>query len=88
MGHSTGLLLLTAVAGYWLLERASYQKKGDLRRVGKVVGWFIIVVSVVGVACKVWCVAASSMGMCSFPGKKGGYCPFSRQMPSAPSENR
>ena len=84
MIHGSGVLLLTAVAGYWVLERADTHK-GDLRRVGKVLGWTIIVVSLIGVACNVWCLAAYKGGYCPLPKKSGGY-PFSSKGSTIPSE--
>ena len=81
MGHGVGILLLTAVAGYWVLERAETHK-GDLRRVGKVLGALIIAVSLIGIICTVWCLT-SSMGYCPFP-KKAGYCPMGSQAAPAP----
>ena len=84
VGHGSGLLLLTAVAGYWVLERAETHK-GDLRRAGKLLGWLIIAVSLIGVACNVWCLATckTAYGPMS---KKGGYCPFTPQAPTAPPQ--
>jgi hypothetical protein len=74
MVHGTGLLLLSAVAGYLVLERAAKQKNG-LRRVGQAVGWFVLVVSLLGVLCKVGaCIGMG--GMCSTSGKRGGMCPI------------
>ena len=87
-GHGSAWLLLTAVAGYWVLERAeAHTKKSDLRRAGKLLGWLIIVVSLMGVACNVWCVAKCRSGYGSMGGKKAGFfCPFtSKQMPESPS---
>ena len=78
MAHSAGVLLLASVAGYWVLERAEHHK-GSLKRVGQLLGWLIIVVSLVGVACRVWSVVACT----KMPGGKGGYCPF---MPPASSQ--
>ena len=85
MGHSVGILLLTAVAGYWVLERAS-ERKGQLKQVGLFVGSLIIVVSIVGVACSIWYMASGNAGMCPL-GKmgRGGYSPY---MPPAPSSTR
>ena len=84
MGHGAGILLLTAVAGYWVLERADTHK-GDLKRVGKVLGWLIIVVSIAGVACNVWYVAKYRSMYCPLP-KRGGYCPMSPQVSPPPSQ--
>ena len=82
MGHGVAGLLLAAIGGYWVLERASAHK-GRLRQVGQLLGGLIIIVSVIGVACHVWCLAAG-MGYCPV-GKagKGRFCPFT--MKSAPS---
>ena len=88
MSHGIGMLLLTAVGGYWVLERASMHKTGDLKRVGKVLGWLIILVSVAGTVCNVWCLASWKMGSCSMPAKKSGWCPFSQQAPSTPAESQ
>jgi hypothetical protein len=73
VGHGIGLLLVTVVAGYWVLERAETHK-GDLRRVGKALGWLIIVASLIGIACRVWCYATCPPGAM---GKKS-FCPFSK----------
>ena len=69
MTHSVGVLLLTAVAGYWVLERAA-SHKGNLKNVGQLLGAAIIIISLVGVACKIWCAAKCPTGM------KGGFCPY------------
>ena len=72
MLHDSGTLLLAAAAGYWVLEQAQTQKK-NLKRVGRFLGWTIIVVSLVGMACRIW-VAARSCSMTMSPG--GRMCPF------------
>ena len=69
MVHGMTGLLLTAVAGYWVLER-SQEHKGNLKRVGQLLGVAIIVLSFLGLICAMW-----------YPGKpgvmgKGGLCPF------------
>ena len=83
MVHGVGMLLLTAVAGYWVLERASTHK-GQLQKVGFFVGSLIIVVSLFGVACSVWCMASGKAGMCPF-GKmgRGTYSPYTPPAPSS-----
>ena len=85
-GHGLVGLLLAAVAGYWVLERAS-ERKGQLKQVGFFVGSLIIVVSILGVACSIWCMASGNAGMCPFGGKmgRGGYSPY---MPPAPSSTK
>ena len=69
LGGIGGLLLATAV-GYWVLERSATHTKGNLKRVGQAVGWFIILSSVIGIACKV-----CALKSCP-PGSKSWYCPF------------
>ena len=73
----TGLLLLGAVAGYWALERAE-SHKGNLRQVGKVVGWVVIVSSLLGVACRVYAVASGQ----ACP---SAYCPFKKSSAPVPA---
>ena len=82
MGHGLVGLLLTAVAGYWVLERASTHK-GQLQKIGFFVGSFVIVASLVGFICSIWCMNTGKMGTCPFGGKmgKGDYY---RGMPGAP----
>ena len=71
LAGSAGTLLLAAAAGYWVLERAQSQKK-NLKRTGRIIGWLIIVVSLLGVACRVW-----SITMCQTTGACGaGWCPM------------
>jgi len=80
----SGMLLLSSVAGYWVLERAD-RHKGGLRRIGQWLGVIIIAVSLVGVAGRVWCVASGFFG----DGAKGGVlCPFAPRssMPGSPSQ--
>lgn len=81
-----GMLLLGAVAGYWVLERAETHK-GDLRRVGKVLGWLIIVTSLIGLACRVYALATGK-AYCpmAFSPEKGWFCPYSPKSPSLPSQ--
>ncbi|MBI4597544.1 MAG: hypothetical protein HY737_03985 [Candidatus Omnitrophica bacterium] len=82
MTHSVGLLLLAAVGGYWVLERAETHKKG-LKRIGRLVAAVVMIVSLVGVLCKVWCVASGNcVGMGKW-GMHGGYCPMSGKIPHA-----
>jgi hypothetical protein len=82
MVHGAGILLLTAVAGYWVLERAEAHK-GDLRRVGKALGWIVIVGSLVGVACRVYALAT---GKALCPPGKGFFCPYTPQSSATPSK--
>lgn len=85
---SVGLLLLSAAAGYWVLERAQAQKK-DLKHAGRVIGWAIIIVSFIGVACRVWAITMCQTGACDkswcpmHPKKAGGlFCPLTSKASS------
>ena len=82
-GHGLVGLLLAAVAGYWVLERASAHK-GQLQKIGFFVGSFVIVLSFVGVICSIWCFGTAKSWMCPF-GKmgKGAYSPYAPPAPSS-----
>ncbi len=89
MLYDSAGLLLAAAAGYWVLERAQAQKKG-LKRAGKFIGWVIIVVSFIGIACRVWTIVLCQTGqgslMCPMPKKMGkSFCPFTPKAPSSQS---
>ena len=71
MLHSTTGLLLAAVAGYWVLERAETHKQGNLRRLGRFLGWVIVIASLVGVASRTCGMASKYCGM-----KKSTTCPL------------
>jgi hypothetical protein len=83
MSHGVGMLLLTAVAGYWVLERASTHK-GQLQKVGFAVGSLILVISLLGMICSVWCMKSGSSGMCPFGGKMGRGDSYRSGMPGSP----
>ena len=82
MVHGASMLLLTMAAGYLVLERSAAQKK-SLKSVGQVVGWVIILTSLVGLTCKAMSCGGGRMGhMC--PTSKAGMCPFTGK-PLAPA---
>ena len=87
MTHGTGLLLFAAVAGYWVLERSSGHK-GDLKRVGQVIGWVVILASFAGLACKVWALSTGNAPFCLLGEKGKSFCPFASKLsgPSTPSK--
>ncbi len=72
MMHEAAGLLISAAAGYLVLERAD-KHKGFLHRTGLVVGTAIVVASFLGLAC---IVSSCSTGWASCPMKKGGFCPM------------
>ena len=81
MHHGVEGLLLTAIGGYWVLERSASQK-GQVKRVGQLLGGFIIVASLVGILCHVWYLSTGS-GYCPMPKTGSGwYCPYSSKASS------
>lgn len=76
MAYGVGILLISTAVGYLVLERAE-KHKGVLKRVGQLIGWLIIIASLAGAACRMWC-----------PGGKGAwggrYCPFTRKASMSP----
>ena len=79
MSGGAGALLLAAVGGYWVLERAE-RHKGTLKQVGQFLGAAVIIISLLGVACKVWGAAKCPTGSM---GKGGGWCPFTSKAPAS-----
>ncbi|MBI3321852.1 MAG: hypothetical protein HYZ91_06260 [Candidatus Omnitrophica bacterium] len=79
--HSTGGLLLAAIGGYWVIERAEAHK-GYLRKLGRVLGGAIIILSLLSLACRAWWAVSCKPG---FMGK-GGYCPFSMKSTPLPAD--
>ena len=77
-GHGAAVLMLSAIGGYWVLERSSGHK-GNLKRVGEWLGGAIILLSVLGVAYHV----SGAVSKCRQDGMmKGGFCPFSSKAPA------
>ncbi len=65
---SGGVFLLATIGGYWMLERAAAHK-GNLKTVGQVLGWLVIVASLLGVV--------SACAQCRAGwGAKKMFCPF------------
>lgn len=56
-GGSVAWLLLTMIGGYWVLERAA-SRPVPLRWIGQLIGAIVIVVSLIGVSCKIWALAS------------------------------
>ena len=85
MISGVGPLLLAAVGGYWVLERAETHK-GQLKQVGQFLGALIIVSSLFGAACRVWFLTTGKGSYC--PMHKGWHGPYtSRAMgPGAPAK--
>lgn len=83
MGHGTAGLLLSVVAGYWLLERAATHK-GRFRKLGQLLGGLVIVVALVGIVCRVWFVATGAKPFCPIASR----CPWKSRTPAAPSSDQ
>ncbi len=80
MIQGAGLLLISAAVGYFVLERAE-KHKGGLKRTGQLLGWVIMLVSLVGVACRVCYLSTWTPGA----GFKGRYGPlFPKTAPMSP----
>jgi hypothetical protein len=63
MLYDSGMLLLTTVAGYWVLERAEAHK-GELKRVGRIVGIAVMLLSLLGIVCQVYSNCGAMKGYC------------------------
>ena len=74
MVHGTGMLLLTTIGGYLVLERAEGHK-GSLRRIGRILGTAIVVISLLSIACGVWCASGSCPMFGSRMMARKTYCP-------------
>ena len=77
MGHGMSMLLITSAVGYWVLTQ-SQKEKNNIKKVGQLLGIAVIALSVLGAACKVYCLAQlcksdqCPMGVsCPFMGKAG-----------------
>ena len=75
MTHGGSMLLVTLVAGYWVLERAETHK-GDLKKLGRFLGGLIIVASLAGLVCRLWGMASSCPIGMGGTAKRGVMCPF------------
>lgn len=76
MGHGVSVLLVTSAVGYWTLTIAN-KEKGRVKALGQYLGLLIMVVSLIGGACKAYCAvrACQSMAggkMCHWGAKKWG----------------
>ena len=82
MTHGAGLFLVSTVAGYWVLERAETHK-GSLKKLGRFLGWDIIIGGLCGAVRSITC-WSGMMG-----GSKRGWCPIMspRTSPSMDTES-
>ena len=82
MTHGVSLLLISAAAGYWVLTMAG-KEKGGVKQLGRWLGLILIVVSLLGAACKVYCLTNCPKGKAGWMGKA---CPFTGKGMPAPSQ--
>ena len=77
--HGVATLLISAAAGYWVLTLAA-KEKNRLKKLGQLVGLVIIVVSLAGAACKIYCqIGCGSKSYCppgAMSSPEGKACPF------------
>ena len=91
MVDGVGMLLVSSIGGYWVLER-SVMHKGPLKKVGQWLGALVIVLSLLGVACKMWYASTQ----CAWSGRGRQMCPYPKsfapgaapKMPSMPMDDR
>ncbi len=82
MHYGVGMLLVAAVAGYWLLERALKQR-GRMKQFGQLLSAFILTVSIVGVVCKLTYLSYGKYGCYRMgKGKSGWSCPYTAKKAS------
>ena len=86
MGHGMSALLITSAVGYWTLTSAG-KEKGRVKTLGQYLGLLIIVVSMLGAACRgYFAVKACQMGGMG-GGMYGKNCPFTgKPMGSQPAQ--
>ena len=82
--HGVSALLVTSAVGYWVLTLAAKEKEGT-KKLGHLVGLIIIVVSLLGVACKVYYQISACSGKYGMMGRGGMSCPFTGKQMPAPS---
>lgn len=79
----TGVLLLTAAVGYWVILQAEGHKRG-LRRLGRWLGGGIIAAAILETACLLTCGAAGKT--CPLAGAgKAAWCPLAGSRAAPPS---
>ena len=80
MGSGSGVWLLSVIGGYWMLERAETHK-GELRRIGRLLGGGIIIASLLGLILHGWTACQWMKGR----GGAGWSCPFTHKSMPAPT---
>ena len=71
--HGVSSLLITSAVGYWVVTQAQ-KEKGQVKKLGLLLGIIIVLVSLVGVGCKIYSLATGcpmSKITCPYMGKMG-----------------
>jgi hypothetical protein len=76
--ESAALMLLALAAGYWVLTISQSQQK-PLDKLGRLVGGFILLVSIVGLVAGAICRVGCMRGTCS---ASRMHCPMSASAPA------
>lgn len=69
----TGVLLVAAAAGYWVVLQAEGRKRG-LRRLGRWLGGAVIAISLLGTLCQLACCVTGKS--CPMMGGGKAWCPM------------
>tara|TARA_B100000315_G_C14383252_1_gene498462 strand:+ start:148 stop:417 length:270 start_codon:yes stop_codon:yes gene_type:complete len=75
-GSKIALLLIASAVGYWVLVQAGSQK-AKVKKIGQYLGIFIIVISVIGVGCKMYKITTGK----GWHGKSGHECAYKNKGP-------
>ena len=78
--HGVSGLLITVAVGYWVFTHAE-KEKGQVRKLGQLLGLIIIGVSLVGVGCKIYLLATGCP-----PGKV--FCPYTGRTAMPPGQTK
>ena len=71
--HGVSSLLITSAVGYWVVTQAQ-KEKGQVKKLGQLLGAIIVLVSLVGVGCKIYVLATGcppGKMTCPYAGKTG-----------------
>ena len=89
-GEGLATLMLSAAVGYWVLERSDGHK-GELCRVGRLLGSVIIIVSLFSIVLRATATCGMSRGggwSCPFKGKMRGWDEKSMAVPAPAAETK
>ncbi len=73
------LFLLTLGFGYKIYAEASSIGKKKMKALGRTIGIFMMIVSLIGTVCGIYFKASHGMGYCPYSGKSGWQCPYAKK---------